>query len=209
MSNPAFNLIGLTQLRNDSRFVGIDGSGMAVAVIDTGLDGTHSLLNSNYVAGRDFVYGDNDPEDIDGHGTHVAGTVGAADPRYGVAPDVKLIGLKVFGNNGGGARSTDIQAALQWVIDNKELYNIVAVNMSLGAGFYTSVSEAAGDIIIDEVRRLEELGVVVVSATGNSFKNNEYQNMAAPAIFSTLAVGAVWQDGINRDFRWRSGGIDY
>ncbi|MDB9323810.1 DVUA0089 family protein, partial [Nodularia spumigena CS-591/04] len=209
MSNPAFNLIGLTQLRNDSRFAGIDGSGMAVAVIDTGLDGTHSLLNSNYVAGRDFVYGDNDPEDIDGHGTHVAGTVGAADPRYGVAPDVKLIGLKVFGNNGGGARSTDIQAALQWVIDNKELYNIVAVNMSLGAGFYTSVSEAAGDIIIDEVRRLEELGVVVVSATGNSFKNNEYQNLAAPAIFSTLAVGAVWQDGINRDIRWGSGGIDY
>ncbi|AHJ27717.1 DVUA0089 family protein [Nodularia spumigena CS-584] len=209
MSNPAFNLIGLTQLRNDSRFAGIDGSGMAVAVIDSGLDWTHSLLNNNYVAGRDFVYGDNNPEDIDGHGTHVAGTVGAADPRYGVAPDVKLIGLKVFGNDGGGASNSDIEAALQWVIDNKERYNIVAVNMSLAGGFFTSVSEAAGDIRIDEVRRLEELGVVVVSATGNSFKNNEYQNLAAPAIFSTLAVGAVWQDGINRDFRWRSGGIDY
>ncbi|MEA5559269.1 S8 family serine peptidase, partial [Nodularia spumigena] len=174
MSNPAFNLIGLTQLRNDSRFAGIDGSGMAVAVIDSGLDWTHSLLNNNYVAGRDFVYGDNNPEDIDGHGTHVAGTVGAADPRYGVAPDVKLIGLKVFGNDGDGGNNTDIQAALQWVIDNKERYNIVAVNMSLGEGFYTSVSGAEGNITIDEVRRLEELGVVVVSAAGNSFKGNRH-----------------------------------
>ncbi|BCL35886.1 S8 family serine peptidase [Nostoc sp. MS1] len=209
MTNPAFDLIGLTQLRNDSRFTGIDGSGMTVAVIDTGLDRTHSLLNDNYIAGRDFIYGDDNPEDVEGHGTHVAGTIGAEDPQYGVAPNVKLIGLKVFGNDGSGAYGTDVEAALQWVIANKDRYNIVAVNMSLGGGFYTSASQVAGDIRLDEIRRLEELGVVVVSAAGNSFKDHEYQNVAAPAIFSTLSVGAVWQDGVNQDAQWGSGGVDY
>ncbi|AUS99237.1 hypothetical protein CLI64_01855 [Nostoc sp. CENA543] len=210
MTNPAFNLIGLTQLRNDSRFAGIDGSGMTVAVIDTGLDRTHSLLNDNYVTGWDFYYRDDNPnEGVSGHGTHVAGTVGAEDPNIGVAPDVNLIGLKVFPDDASGAPNTVTEAALQWVIANKDRYNIVAVNMSLGSGFYTSASQAAGFIYLDEVRRLEELGVVVVSAAGNYFKNNEYQNVGAPAIFSTLSVGAVWQDGVNRNFQWGSGGIDY
>ncbi|WP_392533934.1 S8 family serine peptidase [Nostoc sp. C117] len=209
MTSPAFDLIGLTQLRNNSVFAGIDGSGMTVAVIDTGLDHTHSLLDDNYITGKDFVYGDDEPEDGEGHGTHVAGIIGAEDPNIGVAPDVKLIGLKVFDDNGGSATNTDIEAALQWVIDNKDRYNIVAVNMSLGSGFYTSPSEASGDITIDQVKRLEELGVVVVSAAGNSYKDHEYQNFGGPAIFSTLSVGAVWQDGVNDDVAWASGSIDY
>jgi subtilisin family serine protease len=206
--NPAFDLIGLTQLRNDSRFTGIDGSGFAVAVIDSGLDRTHSLLNDNYVAGYDFFNRDDNPEDTLSHGTHVAGTVGAEDPNIGVAPQVDLIGLKIGDEKGPSITATE--AALQWVIANKDRYKIVAVNMSLGGGFYTSASQAVGDIRLDEVRRLEELGVVVVSSAGNDFKRGgESQNVGGPAIFSTLSVGAVWQDGINRDFRLESGSIDH
>ncbi len=197
--NPAFDLIGLTRLRNE--FPGIDGSNLAVAVIDTGIEYTHPLLAPNYVTGVDFVDNDGDPRDDQGHGTHVAGTVGAADETVGVAPNVDIIALDVFPSNG-GASSFDINQALQWVLDNHEQYNIVAVNMSLGFGFFTSENQLLGDPGIDLVNRLEREGITVVSAAGNSYQfkdstngiPNQEANLAAPSIYSTLAVGAVWQD---------------
>lgn len=206
--NPAFDLIGLTQLRNDPQFAGIDGSGVTIAVIDTGLDRTHPLLQPNYRTGVDFVNGGDNPIDNEGHGTHVSGTVGAASENIGVAPQVGLIGLQVFRADG-YTYNSEIIAALQWVLDNHQQYNIVAINMSLGGGFYTSETEVNGDPRISLVDRLEQVGVTVVSAGGNSFKNNEYQNYGAPAIFSTLAVGAVWQDGVNQGVQFGSGAIDY
>jgi len=203
--NPAFDLIGLTQLRNDPRFAGIDGSGFSVAVIDSRVDFSHPLLQPNFKAFFDFA---NSPNP-DTHGTHVAGTVGADNEDIGVAPDVGLIGLNVFPSDPNvGARLDDISRALQWVLDNRQQYNIIAVNMSLGGGFYTSTSELLGDPRIDLINRLEQAGITVVSAGGNSFKDREFQNFAAPAIYSTLAVGAVWQDGVNRNIRWGSGAID-
>jgi subtilisin family serine protease len=212
--NAAFDLVGLTDMRNDSRFAGIDGSGMTVAVLDTGLDRNHSLLSPNYVAGVDFVNGESNPTDRQGHGTHVAGTVGASDENIGVAPDAGLIGLKVLGDNGSGS-TTDIQEGLQWVLDNRERYNIVAVNMSLGGGFYKNKSETGWATGIELVRQLEAAGITVVSAAGNSYYSfangnpNQQSNLGAPAIFSTLAVGAVWKDADNSFVQWGSGSIDY
>ena len=94
--NSAFDLIGLTQLRNDPRFAGIDGSGVSVAVIDTGLDASHPLIQPNFSTFIDFVDGRTTPFDLGGHGTHVSGTIGARNENIGVAPDVDLIGLQVF-----------------------------------------------------------------------------------------------------------------
>lgn len=212
--NPAFDLIRLTQLRNDSRFAGIDGSGFSVAVIDSRMDFSHPLLQSNF---RTFINFTNSPTP-DTHGTHVSGTVGARNENIGVAPDVGLIGLNVFpADPNQGAQLDDQRRALQWVLDNYQQYNITAVNMSLGGGFFTSEALLAGDPRIDLINRLEQAGITVVSAGGNSFKEPpspvfglppESQNFGAPAIFSTLAVGAVWQDGVNSDVRWRSGAID-
>ena len=202
--NPAFDLIGLTQLRNDPQFAGIDGTGFSVAVIDSGINYNHPSIAPNYITGYDFADRDNDPMDEDGHGTHVAGTVGAADETIGVAPDAGIIGLKVFGAN---SSFNNIHQALQWVLDNHEQYNIAAVNMSLGlseGGFFTSEDEITGDfrIGIDLVNRLEDEGIVVVSAAGNSYEENQTLNANVPAIFSTLNVGAVWQDDIT-DFNTR------
>jgi|GEM_PF-881395 len=200
--NPAFDLIGLTQLRNDPRFADIDGTGFSVAVIDTGLDANHPLIRPNFQTFVDFVGGVTTPFDENGHGTHVAGTVGASDENIGVAPDVGLIGLQVFQPDG-YAYNTDVSEALNWVLENREEYNIVAVNMSLGAGFYTSEFEVSGDPRIQIINQLERAGVTVVSAAGNSYRfkdrrtltPNEAPNVGAPAVFSTLSVGAVWQDG--------------
>jgi Subtilase family/Bacterial pre-peptidase C-terminal domain len=198
--NLAFDLIGLTQLRNDRDFAGIDGSGFSVAIIDSGIDTDHPLLAENYLTGVDFINGDSIPDDVVGHGTHVAGTIGASDEKIGVAPDVGLIGLKV-----GEAQEVDYNAivdSLEWVLDNYEEYNITAVNMSLSGGFYTSEDQIIGDRRLSLVQQLEDLGIVVVAAAGNLYgykdvaetEPNQEPNLGAPAIYSTLAVGAVWQD---------------
>ena len=210
--NPAFDLIGLTQLRNDPQFIGIDGSGFSVAVIDTGLDVTHPLIAPNYVAGFDFIDNDSDPTDPEGHGTHVSGIVGATDETIGVAPDAGLIGLRVL-DEGGAGFITEIEDALVWVLENQAQYNITAVNLSLGIGFFTSEAELQGDVISDDIQRLEEAGVTVISAAGNDYFANSGRlnqaNLSFPAISSTIAVGAVWQDGTESNAFWQDGSIDF
>lgn len=206
--NAAFDLIGLTSLRSDPLFAGLDGSGVTVAVLDTGLDRTHAALSANYLAGANVADGGSDPVDRQGHGTHVSGIIGARDPEIGVATRAGLVGVKVLDDNGSGTM-IDIRDGLRWVYDNRARYNIQVVNMSLGGGFYRNATAAGGDVLLPEVRRLEAAGVTVVSAAGNSFKNHEYQNVAAPGIFSTLGVGAVWKDGVNVNVQWADGAIDY
>ena len=210
--NPAFDLIGLTKLRNDPQFVGIDGSDLSIVVIDSGIDTKHPLIAPNYVAGYDFIDNDDDPTNFDGHGTHIAGIIGAVNQTIGVAPDVGLISLRVFNNND-GSFFTKLENSLEWVLENQEKYNITAVNLSLGVGFFTPESRLLGDNISDDIKRLEKAGITVVAAAGNSYLDNSgtpnQANLAFPAIASTIAVGAVWQDGRKSNAFWRSGSIDY
>ena len=211
-NNPAFDLIGLTKLRNDPQYAGIDGSGFSVAVIDTGIDTEHPFLAPNYVAGYDFIDNDSNPYALTTHGTFVSGIIGATNQDIGVAPDVGLISLRAMKDNGRGS-FTEIEKALTWVLENQEKYNITAVNLSVGSGFFTSESELRGDIVADDIRRLEAAGVTVVSAAGNSYFTNSGQsnqaNLASPAISSTIAVGAVWQDDATPEYQWPQGNIDY
>ncbi len=185
------DLIGVTALRNDPAFAGIDGSGVSVAVIDTGVDINHPDIAPNFVAGADFIFGGNNPTPVDPHGTHVAGTVGAADPEIGVAPGTGLIGLQVFTptRNSVGAYDTDTEAALRWVIDNRTQFNIVAVNMSLGSGNFQNAN--VNSVYRDEIAQLEALGVTVVSAAGNDYARFGEAGSASPAVQSTIAVGAL------------------
>ncbi len=205
--NAAFDYIGLAQLRDDQcrRRAQV---GVGVAVLDTGLDRTHPLLSVGYLGGTNIADGGSDPVDREDHGTHVAGIIGARDPEIGAAPDAGLVGVKVLGDNGSGT-FTDIRDGLRWVYDNRQRYNIQVVNMSLGGGFYTSAGQLNGDILQPEIRRLEGAGITVVSAGGNSYKGHEYQNFAAPGIYSTLVVGATWKDGTSRNVQWGDGAIDY
>lgn len=204
----AFDQIGLTQLRADANFSTIDGSGVTVAILDTGLDGTHRDLSANYRGGFDAVNNESSPFDRQGHGTHVAGLVGSSNSSIGVAPAAGLVGVKVLGDEGYGSNG-DIAQGLRWVYDNREQYNIVAVNMSLGGGFYTQASQLSGDPVVREIRRLESVGVTVIAAGGNSYKDHEYQNFGGPGIASTLVVGAVWEDTNSNPVRWGSGAVDF
>ena len=211
-NNPAFDLIGLNRLRNDPQFAGIDGTGFSVAIIDTGIDREHPLLAPNYLTGYDFIDDDDDPTDTQGHGTHVAGTIGATDPNIGVATDAGLIGLRVLSQDGEGFL-TDIEESLEWILANRKKYNITAVNLSLGIGSFNLESGFGGDILSDDIRRLENAGVTIIGATGNNYFANSEEanqaNLAFPSVVSTLAVGAVWQDGNQANVSWQNGSIDY
>jgi hypothetical protein len=187
------------------------GQGYSVAVIDTGIDYNHPDLGGGWgrrvIAGYDFVNNDNDPRDDHGHGTHVAGIIGGSSLTYsGVAPNVNFIALKVLDAAGNG-NFGDVEDALQWVINHQAQYNIVAVNLSLGAGNYTSTPYL---FLEDELQTLGTLGVFTAVASGNSFYSyNSQVGLAYPAVSQkVVSVGAVWTGNFGT-VAWLSGARDH
>jgi len=107
------------------------GTGIKIAVIDTGIDYTHEDLSLNYAGGYDFVFDDDDPFDDNSrsHGTHVAGIIAAEENGIGVigvAPEADIYALKVLDGGGFGLEEWII-AAIEWAVDNQ----IDIVNLSL------------------------------------------------------------------------------
>ena len=196
------SLINLDTFRADARFAGIDGSGYAIVIIDTGIDLDHPYFgpdgDGDGVADRivyheDFADGDLDATDVNGHGSNVSSIAAGSDVAYtGMAPGADIIHLKVFEDSGAGYFSY-VEAALQWVVANAATYNIVSVNMSLGdSGNYTSAQTLYG--IDDEMQSLKDAGVVVVSSSGNSFSSfGSAQGVGYPsADSSSFSIGAVY-----------------
>ena len=148
---------------------GPKGAGVNVAVFDTGIDTDHPDLAVNYKGGYDFVNNDPSPEDDNGHGTHVSGIIAADDNGIGVvgvAPDAGIVALKVLDASGSGSLSTII-AGIDWVISNKNTFDIEVANFSLGA--YGS-SDAFHTAIVN----LYNAGVTISAAAGNSKTWAEY-----------------------------------
>jgi VCBS repeat-containing protein len=202
------SLIGLDGVFESTSY---RGTGYSVAVIDTGIDYNHPALGGGWgnrvIAGYDFLNGDADPMDDNGHGTHVAGIIGSDDAtHYGIAPDVNLIALKVLGANGSGSFGA-VEDALQWVIAHQDEYNIVAVNMSLGASNFSSNPYS---FLEDEFSTLLGQGVFLAGASGNSFYSvGSEQGLGYPAISTqTVSVGAVWDANVG-SVSWGSGARDY
>lgn len=111
------------------------GTGIGVAIIDTGIDLTHPDLAPNIIANTSCT-GSATGNDDNGHGSHVAGTIAAQDNSagvVGVAPEAKLIAVKVLDANGSGTWSSVI-CGIDWVTANAATYNIKVANMSLGGG---------------------------------------------------------------------------
>ena len=112
------------------------GSGIVVAVLDTGIDINHPDLKQNIIGGRNFTpegWGHDKFDDGNGHGTHVAGTIAANGSITGVAPESKILACKVLDKNGSGNYYSIIEGiryATNWTGKNGEKVRII--NMSLG-----------------------------------------------------------------------------
>ncbi len=209
----AANDIGLEGVRD---LYGFAGAGQTVAVIDSGIAYDHTALGGGLgesyrvVGGWDFTEeNDADPYD-DGpagfHGTHVAGIIGSDDPTYtGVAPEVDLVALRVFNDQGEGQFEW-IENALQWVHDNLDTFEnpITTVNMSLGVQ-WNGEGLPPSARLEDEFAQLQEHGVFISVAAGNSFDAQNAARLNYPASSPlVVSVGSVDAEGRVSDFSQRS-----
>jgi serine protease AprX len=192
--------VGATAVRNA---LGYDGSGVGVAIIDSGITPWHDDLTDPGVIGSqrvaqfvDFVNGQTLPYDDYGHGTHVAGIVAgngfdSSGRRTGIAPGALLVVLKTL-NDAGSGRISDVIAALDYVVDHKTQFNIRVVNLSVAAAVNESYTT---DFLAQATRQAVEQGIVVVAAAGNKGRNSmgrtQYGAITAPGNAPwVLTVGA-------------------
>jgi subtilisin family serine protease len=182
---------GWTDLAAARALYGLEGSGQTVAVIDSGIAYDHVALGgglgSSYkvIGGWDFAENDANPYD-DGpagfHGTHVSGIIGASDNRYpGVAPDVDLVGLRVFDDQG-NSNITWVDQALQWVHQHRNDYAfpITTVNLSLGMQWNSS-SVPGWATLESDLKQLADDGIFIAVAAGNAFQSYSAAGLAYPA----------------------------
>jgi subtilisin family serine protease len=140
------------------------GKGVVVAVIDSGVDLHHEDLKGAFVKGRDFVDDDNDASDGFGHGTHVAGIAAARANNdigiAGVAPDAKIMPLRVLDTSGNGTNA-DVDAAIHWAVD----HGADVLNLSLSDG--VTILDLFGGPLTSALNYAFSKGVVPVIVTGN------------------------------------------
>jgi thermitase len=178
------------------------GAGQVIAIVDTGVDLSHPDLQANLwqrpggIHGRDFVDGDDDPDDYNFHGTHVAGTAAALAGNglgvAGVAPQAKIMAVRVLDGDGSGT-SSDIGSGIAYAAQN----GADVINLSLGGP-----AGAGDDFMASAVALAAKRDAVVVAAAGNDNSNND----VAPTTPCTLpganliCVAAVNQAGSRASF---------
>ncbi|HEX6291567.1 MAG TPA: S8 family peptidase [Herpetosiphonaceae bacterium] len=186
------------------------GSGVRAYIIDTGVY-KHANFGGRVVDGYDAVDGSLPAADCNGHGTHVAGTVGSA--TYGVAKGVTIVAVRVLDCNGSGTWSGVI-AGMNWVANNRVLPAVA--NMSLGGGANTSVDSAATNMV--------NRGVTTVVAAGNSNANACNYSPARASGVLTVAASAsndskasfsnygscveLYAPGVSITSTWNNGGTN-
>jgi subtilisin family serine protease len=171
------------------------GSGVKAYVIDTGIRFSHSDFGGRAITGYDAVDGGS-ADDCNGHGTHVAGTVGGA--TYGVAKAVTLVGVRVLNCNGSGTTSGVI-AGVDWVTGNHTAGSPAVANMSLGGGASSSLDTAVNNSIND--------GVSYAVAAGNGNIIGIAQNACnySPArVAAAMTISAT--DSTDRKASWANYG---
>lgn len=177
--------------------LGFDGTGVGIAIIDSGVAAWHDELGANRIVHfADFVARQTQPYDDYGHGTHVAGIIAgngqnSGGSRRGIAPGAHLIVLKALDGTGDGHVSQVI-AAVDYAVRNRNTFNIRIINLSVAAPVYESYNT---DPLTQAVRRAVEAGIVVITAAGNLGRDasgaTQYGGITAPGNAPwALTVGA-------------------
>jgi serine protease len=173
------------------------GSGVTVAVIDTGISPVPDLKDTKFVKGYDFVNDRIEAYDDAGHGTHVAGTIAqSTNNGYGVAGvayEASLMPLKVLAASGGGTVA-DIAEAIRYAADN----GADVINMSLGGPGESKLMEEAIDYA-------HQKGVFLVAAAGNSSQNSASYPARYPHVIGVAALDSV---GVKAPYSNFGAGVD-
>ena len=165
---------------------GFDGSGITIAVIDTGVDYNHPDLfgfgqDGKVIGGYDYVDNDNSPIDVNGHGTEVAGIIAADGQLQGIAPKSKILAYRVSENGESVSSDLIIKAIEQAVRDDADI-----INISLGVNLTNTKIDKA-------VNKAIENGVVVVVAAGNH--GPDPKTIGSPGINpNSITVGATYNN---------------
>jgi subtilisin family serine protease len=181
---------------NNSYTATSTGAGVTAYIIDTGIRLSHTQFGGRAVTGYDAVTSGGTANDCNGHGTHVAGTVGGKD--YGVADGVRLVAVRVLDCNGSGSTSGVI-AGIDWVTGNHVAGQPAVANMSLGGGASTALDSAVKNSIAD--------GVAYAIAAGNGNAAGVAQNAcnSSPArVPAAMTVSAT--DSSDRKASWANYG---
>ncbi|MEU3275055.1 S8 family peptidase [Saccharomonospora sp. NPDC006951] len=144
-------------------------------VIDTGVAADHPTFGGRASGGADFIDNDDDPTDENGHGTHVAGTIGGEE--YGVAKGVQIVPVRVLDANGSGT-TEQVVAGIDWVAENASGPSVA--NMSLGGG--------ADEALDAAVRGAIEAGVTFGVAAGN--ESQDAGNTSPARVTEAITVAA-------------------
>lgn len=173
------------------------GSGITVAVIDTGITKVRDLYETKFVKGYDFVNDREEAKDDNGHGTHVAGTIAqATNNKYGVAGiayEASLMPLKVLSSYGGGTVA-DIAEAIKFAADK----GADVINMSLGGGGESQLMKEA-------IEYAHRKGVVIIAAAGNENANGASYPARYPYV---IGVSAIGPDGERAPYSNFGAGVD-
>ena len=192
--NRVYQLSNVSNIHNK----GIYGQGITVAILDSGTSPHPDFIypENRIIGWYDVINGKPQPYDDNGHGTHVAGIIasnGMASQGkiMGMAPKVKIVSVKVLDHKGDG-NSKDVIEGLQWVLQNKERYNIRIVNISVG----TPIGKEQGENseLVQMVNRIWDAGIIVVAAAGNN--GPEPGSVGAPGNSrKVITVGAIEEPG--------------
>ena len=187
----------LTLVESDAAHAGgSTGRGALVAIIDTGVKRSHpDLQGGRVLAGYDFVQSDGDPQDGDGHGTHVLGIAGATEGNAvgvaSVAPGASLLPVRVLDDDGVGFVD-DVAKGIDYAVAQ----GAHVINLSLGSEI-PLIGAIGGDEYDGAIRRALAAGRVVVASSGN----NSVPACEQPAAEDGLiCVGAVNDSGIKSSF---------
>lgn len=173
------------------------GAGVRAYVIDTGIHISHSQFGGRASYGYDAVDGSLPADDCNGHGTHVAGTIGGS--TYGVAKGVSLIAVRVLNCSGSGSNSGVI-AGINWVRSQKQANPSLPMvaNMSLGGSYSSALNNAVTNAV--------NAGVTFVVAAGNS--NANACNYSPASASGTITVGATTSNDTRASYSNYGGCVD-
>ena len=161
------------------------GSGVNAYIVDTGIRRTHTQFGGRAFAGYDAIGDGRNGTDCNGHGTHVAGTVGGS--KYGIAKSVRLYAVRVLSCSGSGSTSGVI-AGVNWVAGNH--IKPAVANMSLGGGASSSLDTAVNNAI--------NAGVTFAVAAGNS--NANASNYSPARVSAAITVGSTTSSDAKSSF---------